>query len=370
VSELVKRAKELGMTSLAITDHANIFGIKEFAKECMLNDIKPIFGCEVYVSCDEDNSRLYHLTLLAENTQGFNNLIKLVDASNNNIVNVKPAVSKQILYCHTKGLIALSGCIGGEIPKKAVEKSYDDSLSAAKEYQSLFDDNCFYIEITSHAKIHNERYNPILLQISKDTGIPVAATNDVHMVYVDDYKKHPALRGKNVSREGRKLYMMSELELKEQMADFPMTNQAIANAQMIADRCNVSYELVNCTSLSSAIPDESLNYVNKLTQYSAREGYGNNWVWRWKELKSLQKQYIYDVVSKQHTVFYKNEELLPDEEEQTKIFQDVKAELDETKGFPELPASELKRVVDKFVKRINKRIKRDIEGEYNDKQNL
>ena len=131
IPDLVKRAKEMGMTSLALTDHGNLFGYEEFNSECRFYGIKPIFGCEMYVPNDDEGRRLHHLTLLAENNNGLENLIRLVDVSNSNLVNGKPSVSKESLQEYKDGLIALSGCIGGAIPRKALEVSYDAAFAAA-----------------------------------------------------------------------------------------------------------------------------------------------------------------------------------------------------------------------------------------------
>ena len=184
IPELVGRAKELGMKALAITDHGNLYGVKEFYEQCKMKNIKPIIGCEVYIEDAVKKGKLYHLIMLAENERGFCNLAILIHKSQEYIVNRKPALRIGDLTYRVDGIIALSGCLGGEISKKILEVSYEDALASAYNYKQIFRPGCFFIEINSHHKyMHHKKVNPFFPAKKAKTQILVPAFKAISFNY-------------------------------------------------------------------------------------------------------------------------------------------------------------------------------------------
>ncbi|MCL2674297.1 MAG: DNA polymerase III subunit alpha [Defluviitaleaceae bacterium] len=264
VSELVARAKELGMDSLAITDHGVMFGAVEFYKAAKAQGVKPILGCEVYVTAGSrhnkenlrDNAN-YHLVLLAENEEGYRNLIKLCSLGFTEGFYYKPRVDAELLRQYSSGLIALSACLGGQVPKAILNVSYQAALEQALEYNEIFGQGNFYLEMQDYrseqgggADFEEQvRVNAALVEMSKETGIPLVATNDVHYVTREDAEAHDILlciqTNKTVDDEDRMRFPSSEFYLKspEEMAVlFPHVPEAIENTAKIAQRCNVEIE--------------------------------------------------------------------------------------------------------------------------------
>ena len=198
IGQLVDAAKELNMDSLAITDHGNMFGAVEFYKAAKENGIKPIIGCEVYVAprsrLDKvhgiDNER-FHLVLLCKNNTGYENLIKIVSESWVTGFYTKPRIDKQLLEKYHEGLIALSACLAGEIPRKLLQDDYDGAKEAALWYDKTFGRGNYYLEIQNHGIAEQLRVLPQIVKISRETGIPLVATNDVHYIKKENakYKK-------------------------------------------------------------------------------------------------------------------------------------------------------------------------------------
>ena len=254
IKELVERVKELGMDSIAITDHGAMYGAIEFYKAAKEVGIKPIIGCEVYVAA---GSRLtkegkgggyYHLVLLAENETGYHNLIKLVSYGFIDGFYYKPRVDKELLRQYHEGIIASSACLAGEVARDVLTLSYDHAKEAALEYDEIFGKGNFFLELQNHGMAEQKRVNEALIRMSKETGIPLIATNDSHYIYKEDAVPHDILlciqTGKTVEDEDRmryeggQFYVKSPEEMYELFGDVP---EALENTVKIAERCNVEF---------------------------------------------------------------------------------------------------------------------------------
>ena len=253
IPQLVARAKELGMDSLAITDHGVMYGVIEFYEAAREVGIKPIIGCEVYVAPDSHSSRSagdknnYHLVLLAKDQTGYQNLIQLTTKAHLEGFYYKPRVDKELLEQHHQGLIALSACIGGEIPQLILGRRLQDAREAARWYQQTFGD--FYLEVMRHPIPELEEINRVLLALSSELEIPLVATNDVHYLKQEDARSHDLLLciGTNSSIHdenrfklaGDFFYLRTPQEMAELFRDIP---QALANTERIAEMCNLELE--------------------------------------------------------------------------------------------------------------------------------
>ncbi|MFR4565242.1 DNA polymerase III subunit alpha, partial [Anaerotignum sp.] len=254
IKELVERVKELGMDSIAITDHGAMYGAIEFYKAAKEVGIKPIIGCEVYVAA---GSRLtkegkgggyYHLVLLAENETGYHNLIKLVSYGFIDGFYYKPRVDKELLRQYHEGIIASSACLAGEVARDVLTLSYDHAKEAALEYEEIFGKGNFFLELQNHGMPEQKRVNEALIRMSKETGIPLIATNDSHYIYKEDAVPHDILlciqTGKTVEDEDRMRYVGGQFYVKspEEMYDlFGDVPEALENTVKIAKRCNVDF---------------------------------------------------------------------------------------------------------------------------------
>ncbi|MCL2406829.1 MAG: DNA polymerase III subunit alpha [Defluviitaleaceae bacterium] len=253
IAELPKRAAELGMTSLAITDHGAMYGVIDFYKACHAEGVKPILGCEVYVasgSCtDKTPSKenfYYHLVLLAENNEGYHNLVKLVSYGFKEGFYYRPRIDLAVLRQYKTGLIALSACLGGPVAKDFLDKGYDRAKETALVYDEIFGRGNFYLELQDHGMDEQAQLNPELIRMSEETGIPLVATNDVHYIFEDDAESHDILlciqTNKTVndpdrmSYPGGGFYLTSPEEMRKKFAHIPI---ALENTAEIADRCNV-----------------------------------------------------------------------------------------------------------------------------------
>jgi DNA polymerase-3 subunit alpha len=253
IPQLIERAKELGMDSLAITDHGAMFGVIDFYMAAREADIKPIIGCEVYVaetdchSREPANKNPYHLTLLAKNEKGYRNLIQLVTKSHLEGFYYKPRVDKDLLKLHHDGLIALSGCARGELARLILEGRNDELAKAASWYKEVFDD--YYLEIQRHPIPELEQINQELISLSTKLNIPPVATFDVHYVDKKDATAHELLLciqtntsvydEKRLKMAGDFFYLRSPEEVEQLFADLP---QAVENSQVIADMCHLELD--------------------------------------------------------------------------------------------------------------------------------
>ncbi|MDD6069500.1 MAG: PHP domain-containing protein, partial [Clostridiales bacterium] len=254
INELMARTKELGMDSIAITDHGVMHGVIEFYKEAKKAGIKPIIGCEVYVApgsrfdreVSKGEERYYHLVLLAENDAGYHNLIKIVSKGYTEGYYYKPRVDKELLMEYHEGIIALSACLAGEVATYLRLGLYDEAKKAALSYQDIFGKDNFFLELQDHGIMEQQTVNQGLLRMSQETGIELVATNDIHYVMDTDVEAHDILlciqTGKKKNDVDRMRYDGGQYYLKspeEMEALFPYAKQAIENTGKIAARCNV-----------------------------------------------------------------------------------------------------------------------------------
>lgn len=254
INELIARTKELGMDSIAITDHGVMHGVIEFYKEAVKAGIKPIIGCEVYVApgsrfdreVGKGEERYYHLVLLAENDTGYHNLMKIVSLGYTEGYYYKPRVDKEVLAKYHEGVIALSACLAGEVATFLRMGLYEEAKKAALTYEDIFGKNNFFLELQDHGIPEQKTVNQGLLRMSQETGIELVATNDIHYVMESDVEAHDILlciqTGKKQKDEDRMRYDGGQYYLKspEEMEDlFPYAKQALDNTVEIAKRCNV-----------------------------------------------------------------------------------------------------------------------------------
>lgn len=255
VGELMKAAKELGMDSIAITDHGVMYGLVDFYKAAKENGIKAILGCEVYVVAksmhikqpDKDNST-HHLVLLVKNEIGYHNLMKIVSTASIEGFYYKPRVDHDYLREHSEGLIALSACLGGEIQSFELRDNYEKAKETALFYKNIFKDG-FYLEIQNHGMEEQKKVNELNIKLSKETGIPLVATNDVHYIKREDSKAHDVLMciqtAKTIDDPNRRRYPSDQFYLKspEEMWDmFSYVPEALENTVKIAEECNYEYK--------------------------------------------------------------------------------------------------------------------------------
>ena len=254
IKKVIDRAAELGQKSIAITDHGVMYGVIDFYKYAKEKGIKPIIGCEVYVAPvsrfekqrTKDGS-YSHLVLLCRNNEGYKNLIKLVSLGFTEGFYSKPRVDRELLEKYSEGIIALSACLAGEIPKYILNGDYEKAKQTALWYRDTFGEGNYYLEIQDHGIREQKIVNPQILRISKETGIPVVATNDVHYTLKEDHKMHGVLlciqTGSKVGDEGSLEFKTNEFYLKseEEMAEL-FDRQALENTTKIAEKCNVEFE--------------------------------------------------------------------------------------------------------------------------------
>ena len=290
IKEYVARVKELGMNSAAITDHGVMYGVIDFYRAANEAGIKPIIGCEVYVApgsrfdreVSGGDDRYHHLVLLAENNIGYSNLMKIVSKGFIDGFYYKPRVDKEILEEYHEGIIALSACLAGEIPKLLVRGQYDAAKEAALWYRETFGEGNYFLELQDHGIKEQQIVNSQLLRLSNETGIELVATNDIHYTYREDEQSHDILlciqTGKLISDEDRmrydggQYYVKSEEEMKNL---FPYAPQAIENTQKIADRCNVEIVFGERKLPKYDVPQgyTAWEYLNKLCEEGLERKY-------------------------------------------------------------------------------------------------
>ena len=293
IKNYVARVKELGMNSAAITDHGNMYGVVEFYKEAKANNINPIIGCEVYVApnsrfdreLSHGDDRYYHLILLAENNKGYANLMKIVSIGFTEGYYYRPRVDFETLEKYHEGLICLSACLAGEIPRYIVRGFYEEAKGIAKKYQDCFGKDNFFLELQDHGISDQKLVNQQLLRMSDELGIPLVCTNDVHYTYDTDVEAHDVLlciqTGKKVTDEDRMRYEGGQFYVKseeEMRALFPYALQAVENTQKIADRCQVTLEFGNYKIPKYEVPegfDSAWDFLNDLCERGFDEKYRN-----------------------------------------------------------------------------------------------
>ncbi len=283
IKEYVKRVKELGMDSAAITDHGVMYGVIDFYKEATAAGLNPIIGCEVYVAprsrFDREltggEDRYYHLVLLAENNTGYANLVKIVSRGFTEGYYYRPRVDMEVLEEFHEGIIALSACLAGEVQRYIQKGLIDEAGKVAKRYEACFGRGNFFLELQDHGIPTQQTVNAALLRMSKELDIPLVATNDVHYTYAEDAQPHDILLCLQTGRkladedrmryEGGQYYVKSEEEMK---GLFPYAWEAVENTQRIADRCHVEIEFGKYKVPHYEVPEghDSWSYLNKLCQ--------------------------------------------------------------------------------------------------------
>lgn len=290
IKEITKRAAELGMDSLAITDHGVMYGVIDFYKAAKETGIKPVLGCEVYVApgsrfdkeAGTGEDKYNHLVLLAENNTGYQNLMKIVSRGFTEGFYYKPRVDKELLREFHEGIIATSACLAGEVQRYLARGMYEEAKRVALYYQDIFGKDNFFLELQDHGIAEQHYVNPQLLRMSEETGIELICTNDVHYTYADDADAHDILlciqTGKKVADENRMRYTGGQYYLKspEEMAElFKYAPQALANTEKIAKRCNVEIEFGVTKLPRFAVPEgfTSWTYLNYLCYEGLKKRY-------------------------------------------------------------------------------------------------
>ncbi|KUO49018.1 MAG: DNA polymerase III subunit alpha [Desulfitibacter sp. BRH_c19] len=289
IKSIVAKAKELAMPALAITDHGNMYGIIDFYKECKNNGIKPLIGCEVYVAPRERTQKdpgfdayQYHLVLLAQNQIGYQNLISLVSNAYLSGFYYKPRVDKKLLREHSEGLIALSGCIAGEIPSLLLKGQKEAAYDAAKEYMDIFGQDNFYLEIQDHGMEEERITCREVINMSRELSIPLVATNDTHYVLKKNSKVHDILlciqTAKTINDEKRLKFPTDEFYLKsyeEMELLFAEVPEALTNTLEIAEKCNLEFIFEEFHLPDYSIPEgyDEATYLKKLCDQGLRERY-------------------------------------------------------------------------------------------------
>lgn len=292
IKELLPRAKELGMDSLAITDHGVMYGVIDFYKKAKEVGIKPILGCEIYVApgsrFDREQGRgedrYYHLVLLAENNQGYKNLMKIVTRGFTEGYYYKPRVDYEVLEKYHEGIIALSACLAGEIPNKILKEDFDGARAAANKMRDIFGENNFFLELQDHGIRQQTQVNTSLIRLSRELGIPMVVTNDVHYIREEDAVPHDLLlciqTGKKVSDQNRMRYEGGQYYLKseeEMQKVFPYAREAMDNTHKIAERCNVEIVFGEQKVPKFDVPEgyDAFSYLKELCETGLVKRYGD-----------------------------------------------------------------------------------------------
>lgn len=293
IKDLVKKAKELSMEALAITDHGAMFGVMEFYNECKKEGIKPVLGCEVYTSKrtrfqkePEYDKNQGHLILLAETQEGYRNLLKIVSKGYIEGFYYKPRVDKELLRENSKGIIALSACLAGEVQSRLLDNDYEGAKKEALEMREIFGEDNFFLELQDQGLPEEEKIFPLMVKLGEETGIPFVATNDVHYINKEDAEAHDILlciqTQTTQDREDRMrfpndhFYLKSEKEMEKLFSHIP---QALENTVRISERCNVDFDLCTLHLPDFTAPESMENhvYLRKLCEEGLMKRYGKDW---------------------------------------------------------------------------------------------
>lgn len=305
IKEIVKRAKELGMDSLAITDHGVMYGVIDFYRAAKDAGIQPIIGCEVYVApgsrfdreIGNNEDRYHHLVLLAENDRGYANLMKIVSRGFTEGFYYKPRVDYEVLEMYHEGIIALSACLAGTVATMLRRGLYEQAKKEALRLNNLFGEGNFFLELQDHGMQEQKLVNQGLLRLHQETGIEMVATNDVHYTLASDEQAHDILlciqTGKKVSDENRMRYEGGQYYLKspEEMQElFPYAKEALENTQKVADRCHVEIEFGNYKLPEFDVPKPytALQYLRKLCEEGLVRRYG-------EKAEGLKERLLYEL---------------------------------------------------------------------------
>lgn len=308
IDRLVKRAKELGMTALAITDHGVMFGVVDFYKECKKQGIKPIIGCELYTAkrkytdkvADLDKTQ-GHLILLVKNEEGYKNLIKIVSEGFIKGYYYKPRIDKDVLRAHSQGLICLSACLAGEVQNRLLKGDYEGAKQEASELLEIFGEGNFYLEIQDQGLQEEMDILPDMKRLSQELGVPLVATNDVHYVYREDAEAHDVLLAiqtattldddRRMKFPNNEFYLKSEEEMKKIFSYAP---EAVTNTQLVADKCDFDFKFGEYHLPEFKAPDNKTNseYLRELCLKGLETRYGKS---RVESEPSLKERLIYEI---------------------------------------------------------------------------
>ena len=293
IDQLVKRVKELGMKAVAMTDHGAMYGAVDFFKACNKEHINGIIGCEVYVAprtrfdkVHGVDSERYHLVLLCENQQGYQNLIKIVSAAWTEGFYTKPRVDKELLEKYHEGIICLSACLAGEIPQALLKGDFEKAKETALWYRGVFGENNYFLEIQDHGLEEQQRTNPLIIRLARELGIPLVATNDAHYILKEDAEiqkilvciatKHTINEDTGMGFATEEFYVKSGDEMAELFPDVP---DALANTNLIAERCHVEFSFGNTKLPIYEIPGnpDHFEYFKELCYTGMKRRYGENY---------------------------------------------------------------------------------------------
>ena len=313
IKNYVNRVKELGMNAAAITDHGVMYGVIDFYMAAKDAGINPIIGCEVYVApnsrfdreLSHGDDKYYHLVLLAENNKGYENLMKIVSIGFTEGYYYRPRIDFETLEKYHEGLIALSACLAGEIPRYLVRGFYEEAKKVALKYRDCFGAENFFLELQDHGIADQKRVNNDLLRMSQETGIGLVCTNDIHYTYEDDVESHDVLlciqTGKVVSDPDRMRYEGGQYYVKseEEMARvFPYAKEALENTQKIADRCHVEIEFGNYKIPKYEVPEgfsSAKEFLVHLCEKGFEEKYQYNQEYGKEDLVQIRKDMEYEL---------------------------------------------------------------------------
>ncbi len=309
IRDLAKRVKELGQTAVAVTDHGVMYGAIDFYRACKAEGIHPVIGCEVYVAARNRHDKIHefdaesrHLVLLCQNETGYRNLSYMVSQAYVEGFYIKPRIDLELLRAHSEGLIGLSACLAGEIPKRILQGNYDGAKEYALTLQEILGEGNFYLELQDHGIAQQQEVNRALLRIHQETGIPLVATNDAHYLRKEDAESHDVLlciqTGKTVDDTNRmryepqNFYLRSTEEMEELFSGYP---DAIENTQRIADRCCFEFTFGKYHLPEFRLPPgyDSPTYLRKLCEEGFLERYGTE-----KESYRRQLEYEMDMIGK------------------------------------------------------------------------
>lgn len=303
IPQLVKKAAEMGQKAIAVTDHGVMYGAVEFYQEALKAGIKPIIGCEVYVAprtrFDRESkldSRPYHLVLLCKNNKGYQNLIKLVSLGYTEGFYNKPRVDIELLEKYNEGLICLSACLAGEIPRQLVNNNYEGAKKTALKYLEIFGAGNYYLEIQDHGISEQKNIIPLICRLSNETGIPLVATNDVHYIEKEDAEMQNVLMCIQIKKTiyepnslkfpTEEFYLKSGQEMSELFRNLP---EAISNTSIIADKCNVEFEfgVIKLPKFHIDGEDDNIAFFRKLCYDGLKKRYGENFSEKYKKTNGL-----------------------------------------------------------------------------------
>ena len=293
IKPLIARAKELGMHSLAMTDHGAMYGAIDFFLACKKEGIHPVIGCEVYVAQRTRfdkihglDSERYHLILLCENQQGYHNLIKMVSAAWTEGFYTKPRIDRELLEKYHEGIICLSACLAGEIPQALLKGDYEKAKETALWYKNLFGENNYFLEIQDHGLQEQKRTNPLIIQLARELGIGLVVTNDAHYIKKEDAEmqkilvciatKHTIEEDTGMGFETDEFYLKSGDEMA---ALFPEVPEAVTNTNLIAARCNVDFTFGDTKLPIFEVPDnqDHFEYFKNMCYEGMVKRYGENY---------------------------------------------------------------------------------------------